>query len=321
MCTDVFPACIPVHHMWRLMPTEAKRGYQTPWNWSGNLRFKFRTSIRILQASSTDGDHRGTGSQYLQGSITQYPARTVQANAINPLRACACACGCVCTCVRVHVQLFCHCELNSVTWMRRKFPSVILWTSSRYFSLKKNKIIKTPTCNNNHSIKRVILLCPTITPGEKKVQIQNKAFRDLGGERLSGLTGRELRWNALQWGEGTCTVHLHLKDRGSSGGMGLPLHSQKPWARIVPVWKNYRNKTGEEPEEKEVQWQAQIKIQLRGRPQGLILLRMLSCAYGQESSVTALQKTQQASERIRCRYLHPTNEEKLMTPVTELGKS
>jgi hypothetical protein len=32
--------------------------------------------------------------------------------------------------------------------------------------------------------------------------------RDLGGERLSGLKGRHLRWNALQWGEGTCRVHL-----------------------------------------------------------------------------------------------------------------
>jgi hypothetical protein len=28
-----------------------------------------------------------------------------------------------------------------------------------------------------------------------------------------------------------------------------------------------------------------------------------------------------ASERVRCRYLHPTNEQKLLTPVFELGKS
>jgi hypothetical protein len=31
--------------------------------------------------------------------------------------------------------------------------------------------------------------------------------------------------------------------------------------------------------------------------------------------------TQQAAERVRCRYLHPTNEQKLLTPVAELGKS
>jgi hypothetical protein len=37
--------------------------------------------------------------------------------------------------------------------------------------------------------------------------------------------------------------------------------------------------------------------------------------------MTALQKTQQAAERVRCRYLHPINGQKLLTPVVELGKS
>jgi hypothetical protein len=36
--------------------------------------------------------------------------------------------------------------------------------------------------------------------------------------------------------------------------------------------------------------------------------------------MTALQKTQQAAERVRCRYLHPTNGEKLLAPEVELGK-
>jgi hypothetical protein len=36
--------------------------------------------------------------------------------------------------------------------------------------------------------------------------------------------------------------------------------------------------------------------------------------------MTALQKTQQAAERVRCRYMHPTNGQKLLTPVVELGK-
>ena len=30
---------------------------------------------------------------------------------------------------------------------------------------------------------------------------------------------------------------------------------------------------------------------------------------------------QQAAERFRCRYLYPTNEQKLLTPVVKLGKS
>jgi hypothetical protein len=37
--------------------------------------------------------------------------------------------------------------------------------------------------------------------------------------------------------------------------------------------------------------------------------------------MTALQKTQQAAERVRCRYLHPSNGQKLLTPVAELRKS
>jgi hypothetical protein len=37
--------------------------------------------------------------------------------------------------------------------------------------------------------------------------------------------------------------------------------------------------------------------------------------------MTALRKIQQAAERVRCRYLHSTNQQKLVTPVVELGKS
>jgi hypothetical protein len=37
--------------------------------------------------------------------------------------------------------------------------------------------------------------------------------------------------------------------------------------------------------------------------------------------MTPLQKAQQAAERVRDRYLHPTNGQKLLTPVIELGKS
>ena len=36
--------------------------------------------------------------------------------------------------------------------------------------------------------------------------------------------------------------------------------------------------------------------------------------------MTALLKTKQATERIRYRYLHPTNGQKLLAHVVELGK-
>ena len=34
-----------------------------------------------------------------------------------------------------------------------------------------------------------------------------------------------------------------------------------------------------------------------------------------------LMTVQQAAKRVRCRYLHPTNGQNLLTPVVELGKS
>jgi hypothetical protein len=37
--------------------------------------------------------------------------------------------------------------------------------------------------------------------------------------------------------------------------------------------------------------------------------------------MTILQKTQQAAEKVRDRYLHPTNEQKQLAPVVELGKA
>ena len=37
--------------------------------------------------------------------------------------------------------------------------------------------------------------------------------------------------------------------------------------------------------------------------------------------MTVLQKTQEADERVRCRYLHPTNGQKQLNPVVELRKT
>jgi hypothetical protein len=55
---------------------------------------------------------------------------------------------------------------------------------------------------------------------------------------------------------------------------------------------------------------------LKGSFQGLTLLLRLWSTHKKGSIMTALQKIQQAAERVRCRYLHPTNGQKLLTPVT-----
>jgi hypothetical protein len=36
--------------------------------------------------------------------------------------------------------------------------------------------------------------------------------------------------------------------------------------------------------------------------------------------MTSLWKTQEAAERVRCRYLHPIHRQKMLTLVVELGK-
>jgi hypothetical protein len=96
-------------------------------------------------------------------------------------------------------------------------------------------------------------------------------------------------------------------------GVTIPL--SKLWSIILPVWKNYRDGNGEEPEEKKVQWQAQIGILLKGRPQCLTLLLILWSAHKMGPIMTALWKTQQASDRIRIRYLHPPNGKKVLIPM------
>jgi hypothetical protein len=100
---------------------------------------------------------------------------------------------------------------------------------------------------------------------------------------------------------------------------GVAIPQSQLWSITVPVWKNYRDGNGEKPEEKKVQWQTQSGIQLKGRSQGLTLLLRLWDAHKKGPIMTALQKTQQAVERVRCRYLHPTNGQKQLTPVVELG--
>jgi hypothetical protein len=99
-------------------------------------------------------------------------------------------------------------------------------------------------------------------------------------------------------------------------GVAIPLSHL--WPIIVSLWKNSRDGNGEEPVKKKVQWQAQSGIQLKGQSQGLILLLRLQSAHKKGPIMTALWKTQQAAERVRYRYLHPTNGQKQLTPVVEL---
>ena len=59
----------------------------------------------------------------------------------------------------------------------------------------------------------------------------------------------------------------------------------------------------------------------QGKAQGLTLLLRICCAYKNRPIMTALGKFQQAAERVRDRYLQPTNGQKLLTPMVELGES
>jgi hypothetical protein len=102
---------------------------------------------------------------------------------------------------------------------------------------------------------------------------------------------------------------------------GVAIPQSKLSLIIVPVWKNYRDGNGKEPEKKKVQLQAQSEIQLKGSRQVLTLLLRLWSAHKKEPIMTALQKTQWAAERVKCRYLHPSNGQKLLNPVVELEES
>jgi hypothetical protein len=57
----------------------------------------------------------------------------------------------------------------------------------------------------------------------------------------------------------------------------------------------------------------------QGKSQGLILTGAMERSQ-KRPIMTALWETQQAAERVRWRYLHPTNGQKQLTPVVELGK-
>jgi hypothetical protein len=56
---------------------------------------------------------------------------------------------------------------------------------------------------------------------------------------------------------------------------------------------------------------------LKGRSQGLTLFLRLWSSHKKGPIMSALRKTQQAAEKVRCSYLHPTNGQKKLTPVVE----
>jgi hypothetical protein len=102
--------------------------------------------------------------------------------------------------------------------------------------------------------------------------------RDLGGERLSGLKGRDLRWNALQWGEGTCRAHLQYKDKVLSGEMGFPSHCQKLRPRIVPVWKSSRDKNIKSLRERRSNDSPKLRSIFREAPRPDIITDVMVCS-------------------------------------------
>jgi hypothetical protein len=57
-------------------------------------------------------------------------------------------------------------------------------------------------------------------------------------------------------------------------------------------------------------------------PKPVTMTEAMECSQ-KEPITTALRKTQQAAERVPCKYLHPTSGQKLLIPVVEkeLGKS
>jgi hypothetical protein len=110
---------------------------------------------------------------------------------------------------------------------------------------------------------------------------------------------------------------MQEKDRTSSKGLGC----HPTVTSLTHNCSCYKDGNGEGPEEKKIQGQAQSGIQLKGRSQGLTLLLRLWSAHKKGPIMTALRKTQQAAERVRGKYLHPSNGQKQLTPIVELWKA
>jgi hypothetical protein len=102
---------------------------------------------------------------------------------------------------------------------------------------------------------------------------------------------------------------------------GVAIHSQKSHPYFFLSERTTGMKMERSLRKRSSGGQDQSGIQLKGRSQNLTLLLRLWCAHKKGPIMTALRKTQQAVERVRCRYLQSTNGQKLLlTPMVELGK-
>jgi hypothetical protein len=139
--------------------------------------------------------------------------------------------------------------------------------------------------------------------------------RDLRCERSSGLKGKDLRWSVLYW-------ERELVESTSNRKTG---HQVEGWD-CHPTVKNSdpelflsEGTAGSKLEKSLRKRRSSDKPKLgsssREDPQNLTLLLMVWCAYKQRPIMTVLWNAQQAAERERCRYLYPTNGQKLMNPV------
>jgi hypothetical protein len=110
------------------------------------------------------------------------------------------------------------------------------------------------------------------------------------------------------------------------GGVATPQSHLSPI--IVPIWKNYRDRNGE----KKRRSSDRPKVGgpkvggpkgegPKGRPQGLTLLLRLWSAHKKKGTYHDCPQKDPASSWVRCRYLHPTNQQKQLIPVVELGKA
>ena len=96
------------------------------------------------------------------------------------------------------------------------------------------------------------------------------------------------------------------RKRGHQVRDGITIPQQKTVTQNCSCLQELQGqKNGKDPKEKQVQWQGQIGLQLQGRHQRLPLLLRQWCTYKRGPIMTAPGKTQQALERVRCRYLCP----------------
>jgi hypothetical protein len=101
----------------------------------------------------------------------------------------------------------------------------------------------------------------------------------------------------------------------------VAIPQSKFWSIIVPVWKNYGNGNGEEPEKKKVQQQAQSGIQLKVRSQGLTLYWGYGAFTKSDLSWLPSERPKKQLEESDADICIQPNGQKQLTPVVELGKA